>query len=261
MQSNFHSSELAGDQPSRVQLKFEVILVLALCLGQSAVYSLVSFLNKVTRAPLREQTTSMNNPMSVRPWFDLTYQLLDIFFALVPVVLGLYLLARTLGLRPRHVGFDFAKPARDLGWGAGLFLAMGLGTLGIYAAGRAAGLTTALSVANLEDYWWTVPVLLLSAARHAVLEEVIMLAFLFAYGKALRLSPWVMIIGSAVVRGSYHLYQGVGPFIGNALMGVIFGWFYLKYGRVMPLVIAHFLLDAVGFVGFALIGPAIGIGG
>ena len=26
----------------------------------------------------------------------------------------------------------------------------------------------------------------------------------------------------AVLRGAYHLYQGVGPGIGNALMGVVF---------------------------------------
>ncbi|MCW4465184.1 CPBP family intramembrane metalloprotease [Glutamicibacter sp. MNS18] len=260
MQSNLVDNNPTGRVPGPGVLKFEVVLVLALCLGQSAVYSVISFLDKVTRAPLREQTTSMNNPLSVRPWFDLAYQLLDIFFALVPVVLALYLLSRSLGLGARHLGFDFARPGRDAAWGAGLFVAMGLGTLGVYAAGRMLGVTTALSVANLADYWWTVPVLLLSAARHAVLEEVIMLAFLFAYGKALRLSPWLMIIASALLRGSYHLYQGFGPFIGNALMGVVFGWFYLKYGRVMPLVIAHFLLDAVGFVGFALIGPAIGIG-
>jgi len=248
------------DRPAAGLLKFEVVLVLALSLGQSAVYSVVSFLDKVTKAPLRGQTTSLNNPLSPRPYFDLTYQLLDIVFALVPVALALYFMARTLGLGPARVGFDFRRPMRDAAWGAGLFAVMGVGTLGVYAAGRALGLTTALSAANLEGYWWTVPVLLLSAARHAVLEEVIMLAFLFGYGRALRLAPWVVVLASALLRGSYHLYQGFGPFIGNALMGAVFGWFYLRHGRVMPLVIAHFLLDAVGFVGFALIGPAIGIG-
>nr|WP_306420803.1 CPBP family intramembrane glutamic endopeptidase [Arthrobacter sp. JCM 19049] len=88
-----------------------------------------------------------------------------------------------------------------------------------------------------------------------------MLAFLFAHGRALKIAPWALLLGSALLRGSYHLYQGFGPFIGNAVMGAVFGWVYLRWGRVMPLVIAHFLLDAVGFVGFALIGPAIGIGG
>jgi len=241
-------------------LKFEIALVLALSLGQSAIYSILSFADKATRAPLREQTTSLNNPLSTREFFDFSYQLLDIVFALVPVLLALYLMKRSTGRGVREIGFDLRAPGKDSLMGAGLFLAMGLGTLGVYAAGRALGITTAISAANLGDYWWSVPVLLLSAVRHAVLEEVLMLGFLFSYARKLRLGLWTTIIGSAVIRGSYHLYQGAGPMIGNMLMGVAFGWVYHKYGRVMPLVIAHFMLDAIGFVGYALIGPAIGIG-
>ena len=241
-------------------LKFEIALVLALSLGQSAIYSILSFADKATRAPLREQTTSLNNPLSTREFFDFSYQLLDIVFALVPVLLALYLMKRSTGRGVREIGFDLRAPGKDSLMGAGLFLAMGLGTLGVYAAGRALGITTAISAANLGDYWWSVPVLLLSAVRHAVLEEVLMLGFLFSYARKLRLGLWTTIIASAVIRGSYHLYQGAGPMIGNMLMGVVFGWAYHKYGRVMPLVIAHFMLDAIGFVGYALIGPAIGIG-
>ncbi|MFJ2618934.1 CPBP family intramembrane glutamic endopeptidase [Glutamicibacter sp. NPDC087344] len=244
----------------RRTLKFEIVLVMALSLGQSAVYSLVSFADKVTRAPLGEQTTTMNNPLNTREYFDLTYQLLDILFALVPVVLALYLMRRSTGTSLPMIGFDFRKPGRDALWGAGLFAAMGLGTLGVYAAGRALGITTALSTANLGDYWWSIPVLMLSAARHAVLEEVIMLGFLFTYAGKLKVGLWTTILASALIRGSYHLYQGIGPMIGNVIMGVIFGWFYHRYGRVMPLVIAHFLLDAIGFVGYLVLGPAIGIG-
>lgn len=244
----------------RRTLKIEIALVMALCLGQSAVYSIISFADKVTKAPLSEQTTSMNNPLSTREYFDLAYQLLDIVFALVPVLLALYLMKRSTGTTVSMIGFDLRKPGRDTLLGAGLFLAMGLGTLGVYAAGRALGITTALSTANLGDYWWSIPVLMLSAARHAVLEEVIMLGFLFTYASKLKLGLWTTIIASALIRGSYHLYQGVGPMIGNVVMGVVFGWGYHRYGRVMPLVVAHFLLDAIGFVGYLLLGPAIGIG-
>lgn len=254
------NAEQIEQKATRKTLRFEVVLVLALSLGQSAVYSMLSFADKVTRAPLREQTTSLNNQLSTREFFDFSYQLLDIIFALVPVVLALYLMKRTTGRTIRDIGFDLRKPGKDALLGAGLFLAMGVGTLGVYAVGRAVGITTALSAANLGDYWWSVPVLLLSAVRHAVLEEVLMLGFLFTYTRKLRMGPWSIIIISAVIRGSYHLYQGAGPMIGNMLMGVVFGWIYQKYGRVMPLVIAHFLLDAIGFVGYALIGPAIGIG-
>lgn len=245
---------------ARRNLKLEILLVMALSLGQSAVYSLVSFADKATRGPLGGQTTAMNTAKNTREYFDLAYQLLEIGFALVPVLLALYLMKRSTGTTARMIGFDLRRPGRDSLTGLGLFLAMGIGTLGVYAAGRALGITTALSTANLGDYWWSIPVLLLSAARHAVVEEVIMLGVLFTYGRKLGAGAWKIIIISAAIRGSYHLYQGIGPMIGNMIMGIVFGWVYHRFGRVMPLVIAHFLLDAFGFVGFLLLGPAIGIG-
>jgi membrane protease YdiL (CAAX protease family) len=58
---------------------------------------------------------------------------------------------------------------------------------------------------------------------------------------------------SAGLRASYHLYQGFGGFIGNFVMGLVFGYLYKRWGRVMPLVVAHFLLDAAVFVGYSLL--------
>ena len=72
-------------------------------------------------------------------------------------------------------------------------------------------------------------------------------------GDGLGVRPWLAIAISAVIRGSYHLYQGVGAFLGNAVMGLIFGFLYRRWGRVMPLIITHFLIDAVTFVGYALL--------
>lgn len=77
-------------------------------------------------------------------------------------------------------------------------------------------------------------------------------------------SPWTVIVVLAVLRGSYHLYQGVGPFVGNVAMGLIFGWCALRWERpraggaqgtrvhgpgsaVMPFVWAHIIIDIVGF--------------
>ncbi|MBV1780193.1 CPBP family intramembrane metalloprotease [Paeniglutamicibacter sp. ABSL32-1] len=246
---------------TRRGLKIELLIVLGLSLGQSGIYAIVNLIDKMTRAPLGSQTTSLNNSLNQRQYFDLTYQLLDIFFGLVPVMLVLYLLWRIPGGSPfARLGFDLARPVRDLGWGTGLFLAMGVGTLGVYAAGRALGLTTIIVPAALDDYWWTVPVLVFSAIRHGILEEVIVVGYLFERLGRLGWGKWQIILACAVLRGSYHLYQGIGPFIGNVAMGVVFGYVYSRKGRVMPLVIAHALLDIAGFVGYALVGTAIGLG-
>ena len=66
-----------------------------------------------------------------------------------------------------------------------------------------------------------------------------------------------MLVGSALIRGAYHLYQGFGGFVGNVVMGLLFGWLYLRTRRVMPLVVVHSLLDIVAFVGYALLKPHI----
>ena len=249
------------DAGSHKALKIELLIVLGLSLGKSGVYAIVNLTDKMTRAPLGSQTTSLNNTLNQREYFDLTYQLLDIFFTLVPVMLVLYLLWRLPGGDPfARLGFNLKKPFGDLGWGAGLFLTMGLGTLGVYAVGRALGMTTVIVPAALDDYWWTIPVLIFSAIRHGILEEVIVVGYLFERLARLGWGKWQIIVASAVLRGSYHLYQGFGPFIGNVAMGVVFGYVYSKRGRVMPLVIAHAFLDIAGFVGYALLGPAIGLG-
>lgn len=256
--------------PSRRRLRLEIWIVLGLSLGQSAVYSVVQLLDKMTRAPLAEGTSTLNRSQSTREYFDLTYQLLDIFFALVPVMLVIYFLsdqrqsASGDGTSPgsafQKLGFNFARPGRDVLQGLGLAALIGIPSLGLYAAGRALGITTAIIPSALDAYWWTVPVLILSAMRHAVVEEVIVVGYLLNRFAKFGWSVPLSIVVSSLLRGSYHLYQGFGPFIGNFVMGVVFAWLYTRTRRVMPLVIAHALLDIAAFVGFSLFGKAVGLG-
>jgi len=228
-----------------------VLIVLGLSLGASAAYSVVSIVNRVTRdIPLADQTASLNTALSPRPTFDLIYQLMGIFFDLVPVALVGFLLWQTTRPHLGRLGIDFTKPARDTLSGLGLALVVGIPGIAIYLLGRTLGITVQVVPSPLDTFWWTVPVLLLSAARAGITEEVIMLGYLFARLRDLGWGRWQIIIVSALVRGTYHLYQGFGAFIANVLMGLLFGWLYSKYGRVLPFVIAHFIINAVIFVGY-----------
>ncbi|GAA1146238.1 CPBP family intramembrane metalloprotease [Nesterenkonia lutea] len=229
--------------------------MLGLSLGRAAIYSVLQLAERLTLAPLAEQSATVQSSRSRAEFFDFSYQVLDSVFALVPVVLVFYLFFLH-GVNPfRRFGFDLRAPGRDVMFGGGLFVLIGLGTLVIYGAGRAAGITAELIPADVGDQWWTVPVLVLTALRHSLLEEVIMVAYLFDRVRRIwpRAGIWMIIGGSALLRGAYHLYQGFGPGIGNLLMGLIFGWIYHRYGRVMPLVIAHLLLDVVAFLAFPLV--------
>lgn len=79
-----------------------------------------------------------------------------------------------------------------------------------------------------------------------------MIGYLFTRLRQLGWGPWTIILSSAALRGAYHAYQGIGPIVGNFAMGVVFGWAYKRWGRVMPLVIAHTVLDVVAFIGYPL---------
>ena len=66
------------------------------------------------------------------------------------------------------------------------------------------------------------------------------------------------VAASALLRGSYHLYQGFGGFIGNAIMGTVFALFFIRFRRVGPLIVAHAILDSTAFVGYALLRNNLG---
>lgn len=244
----------------RHRMTAEIWIVLGLSLGQSAVYAVISLAAKLTAGtPLADQQAVLNRSQSPRPYLDLTYQLAGIVFTLVPVLLALWLLSEPGRSAFRRIGFDLARPARDLATGVGLAALIGLPGLALYAVGRQLGITAEIVPAALDAYWWTVPVLILQAVKNAVLEEVIAVGYLMERLAELGWPGWLATCASSVLRGSYHLYQGFGPFVGNAIMGVVFAEFYRRKGRVMPLVVAHTLLDVVAFVGYTLAGDALGL--
>lgn len=225
--------------------------MLGLSLGASAVYSVVDIVNRVTQVrALAQQTATLNSSLSDRPTFDLIYQLLAIFFDLMPVALVAYLLWSETRPHLARLGIDFRRPGRDALAGLGLALLVGIPGIGVYLAGRDLGITVNVVPTALNAYWWTIPVLVLSALRSGLQEEVIVIGYLFARLRQLGWGRWRMILVSATLRGTYHLYQGFGAFVGNFAMGVLFGWLYTRFGRVLPLVIAHVVIDAAIFVGY-----------
>jgi membrane protease YdiL (CAAX protease family) len=247
------AAALLAPPPPRLQV-WEIVCVFAVSLGASGIYALVQYIGSLTaQQSLSKQAVIVHGTLAPgRPLLDLFLQLTSISLALAPVLLVFYLLARS-GEGPSAIGLDAKQPGKDLAWGVGLAAAIGGAGLGLYLIAYHLGVELNVVAENLPDVWWRIPVLLLSAAQNGILEEIIVVGYLLSRLDRLGVRPWLAIAISAVIRGSYHLYQGIGAFLGNAAMGVIFGIFYRKYGRVTPLIIAHALIDAVTFVGYALL--------
>jgi membrane protease YdiL (CAAX protease family) len=56
------------------------------------------------------------------------------------------------------------------------------------------------------------------------------------------------VLVSAVLFGLAHLYQGPGGMANTAISGLILGIVYMRFGRIWPLIIAHYLHDALQIV-------------
>jgi membrane protease YdiL (CAAX protease family) len=235
-------------------LRWEIIAVFAVSLGASGVYALISYVGSLTaHQALSSQHVIINGSQAPgRPLLDLFLQLDSIASGAAPVLLVFYLLARS-GEGPSAIGVDFSQPLRDFVRGAGLAALIGGSGLGLYILAYKSGIALNVVAESLPDVWWRIPVLLLSAFQNGLLEEVLVTGYLLTRLEKLGLRPWQAVAVSATLRGSYHLYQGLGAFIGNAVLGIIFGTLFLRWRRATPMIIAHTLIDAVAFIGYALL--------
>lgn len=240
-------------------MRWEIVIVLALSLGRSALYAILALADAFSRGPLKGQSTALNTSQSPRPWFDLAYQLVGVLSTVTPAALAVLLLFLTGVSAWQVLGLDLRGPLRDLAWGALLAASIGIPGLAIYYAGRALGATVEVVPAALGEHWWSIPVLVLQAVKNAVIEEVIAVGYLTVRLERLGWGPRRIVLASAVLRGSYHLYQGIGPGIANLLMGVVFAEWFRRTRRTMPLVVAHTLLDVGAFVGYALLRDVISL--
>jgi membrane protease YdiL (CAAX protease family) len=224
---------------------FELLLVLGVSLGASAIWSILSLIRKLL-APegLAGTTTAINRPLATQEYLDLAYQLANILLPLVPALLALYFLAQDLKLG--EIGL--APKKKDLLHGIVLAAAIGVPGIGLYFVALWLGLSSQIQPNSLNGYWWTIPVLILAAAKASILEEIIVVAFLTEKLKFTGATFLSIVLVSALIRGSYHLYQGFGGFVGNMVMGIVFAIYYQKTRRVAPLLVAHFVMDATVFV-------------
>lgn len=240
-----------GVHPSRGRTIAEIWIVLALAILPSAAYAMVQLVDRLTQeTAIADQTATLNPSLAQRPAFDAAYQLIGIAADLVPVALVIWLLWTPGRSGFRALGLDLTRPGRDLASGLLLAAVIGVPGLGLYLATRALGLTPAIAANAQELAWWSVALLVLSAVRAGLLEEVVVVGYLQTRLRELGWGTWQAIIASALLRGSYHLYQGVGMAIGNVAMGIVFGWWYQRTNRTAPLVVAHIVLDVASFVGY-----------
>ncbi|WP_327111360.1 CPBP family intramembrane metalloprotease [Nocardia sp. NBC_01730] len=238
----------------RLGIKLEILVVLLVTFGLSGLNAALSLVDSAL-APggVRERTVALNPSRSTQSTIDLLFQLLSVLRLAGWAALGLYLLWRG-GMGPRLIGL-----ANRIRWRAdvlpGMVLAaiIGLPGLALYLVAHTLGFSVTIVPASLGDYWWRLPALILSACANAVAEEVVVVAFLITRLRKLGWSANSALLASALLRGSYHLYQGLGGGLGNVVMGFVFGRYWQRTNRLWPLVLAHATIDTIAYLGYTVL--------
>jgi membrane protease YdiL (CAAX protease family) len=246
------------DPAARRLIGTEIAVMLTVTLGLSALRSALSLLDALLQpVPLNQQQVALNAPAAQAQLVDLALQLVRALQLVGWGALGAYLLIRA-GVALRQVGLDARRPGRDALGAAGLAALIGIPGLGLYLIARALGVSLTIAPTTLDDTWWRIPVLVLAAAANAWAEEVVMIGYLLTRFRQLGWSENRSVLVSALLRGSYHLYQGLGGFVGNVVMGCVFGRVWQRTNRLWALVGAHTLIDVVAFLGYAALSGKVG---
>lgn len=241
------------DPRERRLIRLEVLVVLTVTLGLSALRSALSLLDALLQpVPLAKQQVALNAPGARIELLDLAVQLTRVLQLVGWGALGAFLLVRG-GIALRAVGLDGRRPGRDAAGAAGLAALIGIPGLGLYLLARALGVSVDIAPSTLTDTWWTLPVLVASACANAWAEEIVMVGYLITQLRRLGWAENASLLAQAGLRGAYHLYQGLGGFVGNVVMGLVFGRVWQRTNRLWMLVGAHALIDVVAFAGYALV--------
>ncbi len=236
-------------------LRIEIAVVLAVTFGLSA-YTATLDLIEAILLNLSKQTVALNPRLSPFDLINLGLNLARVAQLIAWGALGLYLLWRS-GIGLSRIGLGRIRRSDVIG-GCGLAALIGLPGLGLYVAARALGMSVSVVPSTHQNSWWQIPVLILLAFANGWAEEVIVVGFLLTRLQQLRVNPIVALVATSMLRGAYHLYQGWGSGLGNAVMGLVFGYAWQRTRRLWPLVIAHGIIDTVAFVGYLLLAGRFG---
>lgn len=245
------------DPRTRRLLTVEVVVVLLVTFGLAGLYSLLDLTSALLAPePLTDQTATLNASRSTHAWLDAAYQGLGVVRLLAWSLLPLVLLAHT-GIGPRAIGLVRDRAGRQIAWGFVLTAVIGIPGLALYLGAVAAGVNLQVAGSGLTETWWRPVVLILAAAGNGAAEEILVVGYLLVRLRQLGVPPAIALAGTALLRGSYHLYQGFGGGLGNLAMGIVFALWWMRTRRLWPLVLAHALLDVFAFVGYAVLAPHV----
>lgn len=97
---------------------------------------------------------------------------------------------------------------------------------------------------GLESNWVSISLIIIV---NSIYEEFILIGYFF---KRLEKYHPALVIGlSMFIRLSYHTYQGWMSLFAIVPTGLVFGYYYYKYKKLWPLIIAHGFWNLIAYLG------------
>jgi uncharacterized protein len=93
---------------------------------------------------------------------------------------------------------------------------------------------------GLESNWISISLVIVI---NSVYEEFLLIGYFFK--RLEKYHPAVVIGLSMLIRLSYHTYQGWMSLFSIIPVGLVFGYYYFKYKKLWPVIIAHGLLNLI----------------
>jgi membrane protease YdiL (CAAX protease family) len=90
------------------------------------------------------------------------------------------------------------------------------------------------------------PVIIINSIINGIFEELMEVGYIIKLTE--RYGMWAAVIISALVRTVLHVHLGTSGMACVLAIGVMFGLFYWKLRQLWPLVVAHILVDIIGFL-------------
>lgn len=98
---------------------------------------------------------------------------------------------------------------------------------------------------------WLGPVVWIGVALFEEIARVFLLNCLWKLADH-KLWEIAVIILVSLVTGILHLYQGTFGIVSVAIQGLVIGFFYYKFRRILPLIISHALYDSIQILMFVI---------
>ena len=163
---------------------------------------------------------------------------------IVALVMVPYL--RKQGWRPEAIA---GSPTPfDLVRGFGVFLAAYLATVLVFVTLHFAAPEAAVAVHSHRITGTVSPFTVITTAIiNPVFEEFLWIGYAIPAVGA-RYGLHIAIAASIVLRVAVHAYQGSLAFVTILPIGLVFTWYFIRTGRLWPLIVAHVLADGLALV-------------